>query len=67
MTSQIRDWVLRKAKQNNPDLRGKFYPNWKGPYLVKTILTKGEIKLMDVEGNTFLEWDSVDQLRRYYI
>ena len=63
---KVEDLVLRQAKQNLPNLREKFQPNWEGPYLVKIILLKGTVKLMDVNGNEFSEWVNVDYLKRYY-
>ena len=57
------DLVLRQAKQNLIDPREKFQPNWEGPYLVKTILSKGAVKLMNVDGNEFSEWINVARLK----
>ena len=59
--------VLKQAKMNISDPREKFRPNWKGPYLIKIILSKGAIKLMDYEGNEFSEPTNVDQLKKYYV
>ena len=47
--------MLKQTKQNIPDPRGKFRLNQEGSYLVKTILLRGSIKLMDFEGNKFSE------------
>ena len=58
--------MLKQAKQNVPDPKGKFRPNWEGPYLVKTIPSRGSIKLMDFEGNEFSELINVDRLKKYY-
>ena len=61
------DWVLKQAKLNVTDPRGKFRPNWEGPYLVKTVLSRGAVKLMDSEGNEFFEPTNVDRLKKYYV
>ena len=58
--------VLRQAKQNLPDPRGKFRPNWEGPYFIKTVLSKGAVKLIDIDGNEFSKWVNVDRLKKYY-
>ena len=64
---KARDWVLNQAKLSVSDLRGKFKPNWEGPYLVKTVLSRGAIKLMDFEGNEFSEPINIDRLKKYYV
>ena len=61
------DWVLKQAKLNVADPRGKFRPNWEGPYLVKTVLPRGAVKLMDSEGNEFSKPTNVDRLKKYYV
>ena len=42
-------------------------PNWEGPYLVKIVISKGAIKLMDFEGNEFSKPTSTDRLKKYYV
>ena len=66
-TVKAGDWVLKHAKQNVSNPKGKFRPNWEGPYLVKTVLSRGAIKLMDSEGNEFSEPTDVDRLKKYYV
>ena len=61
------DWVLKQAKLNIADPRGKFRPNWEGPYLVKTVLSRGAVKLMDFEGNEFSEPTKIYRLKKYYV
>ena len=59
--------MLTQVKQNVSDPRGKFKPNSEGPYLVKTILSRGAIKLMDSKGNEFYEPINEDNLKKYYV
>ncbi|XP_070002441.1 uncharacterized protein [Nicotiana sylvestris] len=33
------------------EAKGKFAPNWKGPYIIRKILPKGALYLGDIEGN----------------
>ena len=47
------------------DPRDKFRPNWKGPYLVKTVLLKGVIRISDLEENEFTEPVNLDCLKKY--
>ena len=58
--------MLKNARQNVLDPRGKFKPNWDGLYLVKTILSRGAVKLMDSEKNKFSKPTNIDRLKKYY-
>ena len=49
------------------DPRGKFRPNWEGPYLVKTVLSKGAVRISDLERNEFIEPVNLDRLKKYYL
>ena len=61
------DLVLKHSRLAIPDPRGKFKPNWKGPYIVKEVYGKGAIKLSDMDGNEFTELINIDRIKRYYI
>ncbi|XP_074290654.1 uncharacterized protein LOC141617366 [Silene latifolia] len=61
------DLVLKSVRALLPvDPRGKFKPNWAGPYLVKKILTGGAVCLTDLDGNDFSNPTNLDQLKKYY-
>ena len=49
------------------DHRGKFRPNWSGPYVIRELTLEGVAWLMDLDGNRFLEPNNVDQLKKYYV
>ncbi|RVW61798.1 Retrovirus-related Pol polyprotein from transposon 17.6 [Vitis vinifera] len=49
------------------DPRGKFRPNWSGPYFIRELTPEGAAWLMDLDGNRFSEPTNVDQLKRYYV
>ncbi len=38
------------------DPRGKFRPNWAGPYVIKTMFSEGAAKLMDMDGKSYSNW-----------
>ena len=61
------DMVLKQSKAIVFDPRGKFRPNWEGPYLVKTILSKGVTRISDLEGNEFTKQINLDHLKKYYL
>ncbi|WJZ96847.1 hypothetical protein VitviT2T_015494 [Vitis vinifera] len=52
---QIGDLVLKVIKGLIRDPRGKFRPNWSGPYFIKELTPKGAAWLMDLDGNRFSE------------
>ncbi|RVW47100.1 hypothetical protein CK203_105500 [Vitis vinifera] len=45
------------------DPRGKFRPNWSGPYFIRELTPEGAAWLMDLDGNRFSEPTNVDQLK----
>ena len=48
------------------DPKGKFRPNWVGPYVIKTIMTGGVVKLMDLDGEELICPVNLDRLRKRY-
>ena len=61
------DSVLRVIRGLIRDPRGKFRPNWSGPYFIRELTPEGAAWLMDLDGNRFSEPTNVDQLKRYYV
>ena len=61
------DLVLKVIKGLIEDPRGKFRPNWSGPYFIKELTIESVVWLMDLVGNQFSEPTNVDQLKRYYV
>ena len=60
------DLVLKLLKEIRTDPRGKFRPNWEGPYGVKKVLQKGAVRLINMDWNEIVNPVNVDKLRRYY-
>ncbi|RVW17176.1 hypothetical protein CK203_076032 [Vitis vinifera] len=58
------DSVLMVIRGLIRDPRGKFRPNWSGPYFIRELTLKGVAWLMDLDGNRFSEPTNVDQLKR---
>ena len=61
------DMILKQSRAIMFDPRGKFRPNWEGPYLVKTVLHKGATRISDLEENEFTEPVNLDRLKKYYL
>ena len=47
------DLVLRVLRGLVIDPRGKFRPNWRGPYIIRELTLEGAAWLMDLDGNQF--------------
>nr|XP_033512645.1 uncharacterized protein LOC117277323 [Nicotiana tomentosiformis] len=47
--------------------KGKFSLNWQGPYLVKKVLSKGALHLVDIEGKVTDISVNADAVKRYYV
>ena len=62
-----RGLVLRVLRGLVIGPRGKFRPNWSGPYIIRELTTEGAAWLMDLDGNQFSEPTNVDQLKKFYV
>ena len=59
--------VLRVLKGLIINPRGKFRPNWSGPYIIRELTLEGVAWLMDLDGNQFLKPTNVNQLKKFYV
>ncbi|XP_037497867.1 uncharacterized protein LOC119371572 [Jatropha curcas] len=64
---RVGDLGMKQMQPNTHDPRGKFKPNWEGPILIKRMFSKGAVKLLDLEGNEFIEPINVDRLKKFYV
>ena len=60
------DLVLKVLRGLINDPRGKFRPNWSGPYVIRDLTQEGAAWLTDLDGNQFTEPVNVDHLKRFY-
>ena len=60
------DLVLKVLRGLINDPRGKFKPNWSGPYVIRDLTQEGAAWLTDLDGNQFTELVNADQLKRFY-
>ena len=54
------DLVLKDNRAPIHDPRGKFRPNWTGPYIIKAIWSGGAVVLMDLDGLEFSQPINMD-------
>ncbi len=47
------DLVLKKILPLQTDFRGKWMPNWEGPYVVKKAFSGGALILSEIDGKIF--------------
>ncbi|KAK4707295.1 hypothetical protein R3W88_033142 [Solanum pinnatisectum] len=64
---EVGQLVLKRILPHQEEAKGKFAPNWQGPYLIKEVLTKGALHLTDVEGKITRMIVNADAVKRYYI
>ena len=60
------DLVLKVLRGLINDPRGKFRPNWSGPYVNQDLTREGASWLTNLDGNQFTEPVNVDQLKKFY-
>ena len=60
------DLVLKVLRGLINDPRGKFRPNWSGPYVIRDLTREGAAWLTNLDGNQFTEPVNVVQLKKFY-
>lgn len=64
---EVGQLVLRRILPHHQEAKGKFSPNWKGPYIIRKILPKGELYLGDIEWNDPEAAVNADVVKMYYV
>ena len=59
--------VLRHILPQHAETKGKFSPNWRGPFVVKRVLPNGALYLADIEDKVTQTVVNADAVKRYYI
>ncbi|KAG8503668.1 hypothetical protein CXB51_001660 [Gossypium anomalum] len=60
------DLVLKKILPMQKDFRGKWMPNWEGPYVVKKAFSGGALILAEMDGKSFPSPINSDSVKRYF-
>ena len=58
--------VLKRIPQNWQDPRGKWSPNWEGPYVMKKAFSRRALILTEMDGKEFLGSINFDIVKKYY-
>ena len=60
------DLVLKKVSQDLKDNRGKWAPNYEGPFVVKRAFSRGALVLTHMDGEELPSPRNSDVVKRYY-
>ncbi|EOY10467.1 RNA-directed DNA polymerase (Reverse transcriptase), Ribonuclease H [Theobroma cacao] len=58
--------VLKRILPNQHDLRGKWTPNWEGPFVVKKAFSGGALILAEMDGREFSNPVNADAIKKYF-
>ncbi|XP_059281345.1 uncharacterized protein LOC132035043 [Lycium ferocissimum] len=59
--------VLKRIFPCQEEAKGKFAPNWQGPYMVHRVLTGGALILAEMDGEVWPKAINADAVKRYYV
>ena len=60
------DLVLKKILSFQPNSRGKWAPNYEGPYVVKKIFSGGAMILTNMDGEVLSRSMNADAVKKYF-
>ena len=61
------DLVLKKVLSFQPDSRGKWTPNYEGPYVVKRTFSGGALILTTMDGDELPRPVNADAVKKYFV
>lgn len=64
---EVGQLVVKRILPHQDEAKGKFAPNWQVPYVIKQVLSKGDLQLADMEGKMIDMIVNADSIKRYYI
>ena len=59
--------VLKRIFPHQEEYKGKFAPNWQGPYVVHKVISRGALVLAEMDGRVWRESINLDAVKIYYI
>ena len=59
--------VLKKIFPHQGEAKGKFAPNWQGPYMVHRVLSGGAVILAEMDDRVITKPINSDVIKKYYI
>ncbi|XP_070005249.1 uncharacterized protein [Nicotiana sylvestris] len=64
---EVGQQVLKHILPHQVEAKGKFAPNWQGPFIVTGVLSNSALYLTDREGKCVDMTVNVDAVKRYYV
>ncbi|XP_049373980.1 uncharacterized protein LOC125839036 [Solanum verrucosum] len=64
---EVGQLVLKRIFPHQDDYKGKFAPNWQGPYMVRKVLSGGALVLSEMDGTEWPKPINSDAVKRYYV
>ncbi|XP_070028796.1 uncharacterized protein [Nicotiana sylvestris] len=64
---EVGQLVLKYILPHQVEEKGKFAPNWQGPFTVTRVLSNGALYLTDIEGKCVEMTINSDAVKRYYV
>ncbi|XP_060202644.1 uncharacterized protein LOC132631062 [Lycium barbarum] len=59
--------VLKRIFPHQDEAKGKFAPNWQGPYVVHRVISGGALILAEMDGKVSTKPINSDSIKKYYI
>ncbi|KAK4717701.1 hypothetical protein R3W88_016039 [Solanum pinnatisectum] len=66
-TFEVGQLVLKRVFPHQDEYKGKFAPNWQGPYMVHKVLPRGALILSEMDGTKWPKPINSDAVKRYYV
>ncbi|XP_055835250.1 uncharacterized protein LOC129903732 [Solanum dulcamara] len=66
-TFEVGQLVLKHIFSHQDEYKGKFAPNWQGPYMVRKVLSEGALILSEMDGQEWPKPINSDAVKRYYV
>ncbi|XP_027769580.1 uncharacterized protein LOC114075289 [Solanum pennellii] len=63
---EVGQLVLKSIFPHQDEYKGKFAPNWQGPYMVRNVLSGGALVLSEMDGTVWPKPINSDAVKRYY-
>nr|XP_016495426.1 PREDICTED: uncharacterized protein LOC107814509 [Nicotiana tabacum] len=64
---EVGQLVLKRILPHREEAKGKFAPNWPGPFVVSRVLSNGALYITDMEGKFMEMAINSDAVKRYYV
>ena len=64
---EVGQLVLKHIFPHQDEYKGKFAPNWQGPYMVYKVLSGGALVLSEMNGTVWPNPINSNAVKRYYV